>query len=160
MDLLFKHVQEKLDTDIKDIRWIDWDFGQLAEPKPPVSWPCCLIDFPAVQYSNEGNNIQLGDTTITLRLGFKVYERAHNKTTHIYKDQALEHLNILKAVHKALQGFEEAHFSGLSRISFSRTKNIKHREYVITYRTTIFDETAKRTVKKVPRPDFEITTED
>jgi len=156
MDILYAALEKRLNEEVPELRWLDWDFGQLSTPKPPVSWPCCLIDIPSAQYSNEGKLIQLGNTVITLRFGFKVYERATGLTNQPYKTQALEHLSILKKVQKALQGWDAEHFSALNRTSYARVKVIKHREYLITYESTIYDDSGRKTLKKVARPTLEI----
>lgn len=156
MDILFNEIEERLMDQVPELKRLDWDFGQLSLEKPPVSWPCCLIDFPTVQYSNEGRLVQLGDTTITLRFGFKVYERATSHTPKIYKDIALEHLTILKKAQQALHGWENEHFSALNRTGFKRTPSIKNRQYLITYNTTIYDNSGSKVLRKVPRPNFEI----
>lgn len=159
MDKLFADIENQLNSSLNDLRWIDWDFGQLSQSTPPVAWPCCLIDFPAAQYSNEGNYRQLGDTTITLRLGFKVYERSHNKANPVYKAQALEHLQLIKDIQKELQGLEGEIFSPLIRTSFTRVPSIKHREYIITYRTVLYDDSGSKPLIKKPRPNLIIEEE-
>jgi hypothetical protein len=154
MDNLYKEIKNLLKKKLPNIKWIDWDFGQLSQEKPPVAWPCVLIDFPAASYSNAGDLKQMGLTQIQLRFGFRVYSRAHSSAPSVYENQALEHLKTLKEAHKQLQGFEGDNYSALSRASFNRKPVIAHLEYVLTYETTLFEEIAKQTKVLTRKPDI------
>ena len=43
---IFTALCEHIKKNVPEIRWIDFDTGQLniASERPPVDWPCCLID--------------------------------------------------------------------------------------------------------------------
>ena len=154
MDLLFNSISTKLKAEVPELRWIDWDFAQVDQQAPPVSWPCCLIDFPNITYSDRGELAQMGETIVSLRFGFKVYERATSKTPQQYKDQALEHLQILNKAQAALQGYEDEHFSALTRTSMSRQNLRKWRIYTLQYSTVIYDVHGSKILTKIASPNF------
>lgn len=37
-------IQEKLNSQVADLKYIDKDWGQLDYDQPPVKYPFCLID--------------------------------------------------------------------------------------------------------------------
>ena len=79
-------------------RFVDQDYGQLeyhtGDNRPPVSWPCCLIDCSRVAYTNTGDHQQLGTVTVVLRLGFPPFSGTANLTDAAYREKALHYYNL------------------------------------------------------------------
>lgn len=131
---LFKHIDARIKAAAPAVRWVDWDLGQLEQdPMPPVSFPCALISFNQPLINLMGSGVEYADTLITLRVAFRVYERTHSKTQTVFRDKALEHLDTLEAMHKALQGSEGECFSKLKRNSFTNVQRADLRVYTLTY---------------------------
>ncbi len=51
-------------------RYVDQDLGQLEMERPPVLWPCVLIDIDEMSFRNMTDAAQLGTVKVVLRLGF------------------------------------------------------------------------------------------
>ena len=149
MDTIFKSIKAKL-KDIPELKWIDHDFGQLELEHPPVIYPCALIDVPNILWENSSELEQQGDTTVTIRLGFKVYDRTNTAAPTSMQERAAEHFAIIKKVFKAIHGHEdeEANFNTLLRNSMLRGKSIDPRVYTLGFSTALFETTQQETVKK------------
>ena len=104
---LFLAIQAHILASVPAIKWIDQDLGQLEayEVRPAVEFPCVLIDFPAANYSNEGQLVQWADVNISIRLGFAPFASANSVAPDISKEHALEYYEIENDLVKALHGF-------------------------------------------------------
>ena len=155
METLIKSVQEKLKTAVPELRWIDQDFGQFELEKPPVDFPCALIDIPDIQYSDSSNLEQIGDTTLTVRLGFRVYNRSNSKAPDMIKEKGRAHFAIIKKVYKVLHGHEddEANYNTITRATMLRGKSIDPRVYTLGFKTALFETNEQATTHK---PDLEL----
>ncbi len=140
MKEIFQDISDRLTAEVTAIRWIDFDLGQFEMDPPPVSWPCVLIGFGDAAWSTFSQNIQEGQVNINIRVGFRLFERTHSKTNQTFRDEALEHLDTVSAVHRALQGFSGECFAPLNRISQSNEKRADYRVYNIGYVCTLWDE--------------------
>lgn len=133
MKEVYTAIRDKINTSVSAIRWIDFEMGQLDQDKPPVSWPCALVDYSA-------NTVEPGaDLTVTeslsveITLGFKLRERTHSKVNTTYSDEALEHLDTVSAVRAALEGLSGASFAGLTYTGFTRDRRADYRVYRLTF---------------------------
>src|SRR5690349_6108702 len=104
---LFIKLQAQIENKCPDIRWIDWDLGQLEnyDIRPAVSWPVALIDFNQTSYDQMQNNRQLANLTFTVRLGFDQYSPTSNTTPSLVKEKGLKYFRIEQSLYKAIQGF-------------------------------------------------------
>lgn len=149
METIFKSVAAKLKT-ITELKWIDHDFGQLELENPPVNYPCALIDVPDILFSQTTLLEQQGDTTVTVRLAFKVYDRTTTEAPTLMQGRAVEHFAVLKKVWQALHGHEDddANFNTLIRTALQRGKSIEPRVYTLTFKTALFNENTPETIEK------------
>lgn len=155
------------EVDIKYFKFVDQDYGQLefhtGDNRPPVSWPCCLIDVSAVKYANLGEHVQTGDVTVTLRLGFPPFSGTANITDEAWRLKALNYYNLEQVVHKALHHIHpvlldnddnnvlEDIFGKFQRISATTERRddfIRVRE--LTYTIAFEDYTTKGQLQYVP----------
>ena len=62
MDQIFSAVQSRLQQKVSELKWIDFDFGQLDayELRPPVQFPCALIDIELPETREQGPGIFTG----------------------------------------------------------------------------------------------------
>ncbi len=153
--LLRTHVQ----ASAPDIKYVDHDFGQLSQARPPVAWPCLLIDFEDFSFSDFSENVQAATGTLVLRLGFAPYSGTGPTVPHETIEKALSYYDIEWALHKMLQGWQPGNdFGRLNRLSASTQKrkdNYRVRE--IRYRIAFEDYSTKRSLQYVPA---EILVED
>lgn len=143
---LFLQLQEKIGHDITDIKYIDQDLGQLnVKARPPVSWPCVLIDFENFRFKNLGENVQTGRGTVVLRLGFASHSNTTATTPADYREEALKYYDIEWAIHRSLHGWSPGdEFGSLSRssaITQERTDNYRVRE--LRYKIAVDDYSTK-----------------
>jgi len=113
---LFLAIQTRIINMVPEIKWIDQDVGQLEhyEVRPSVQFPCILIDFMNTQYNQEGNNTQMVNLQIELRLGFSPFQSANSVSPDISKQQALQFYEVEQKVYEALNNWVPADAEGNS----------------------------------------------
>ncbi len=139
MEELYNKIEELL-TEIESIRWVDWDANQLNENRPPVDFPCALIDISALQCEDIDLKLQRVNTTFTITLGFKQLYETNSKVPQKQKKAALEYFYITKEVYKKLQGFCNEQFFPFSRKlqrNDNKIKGLKKTEMIFS---TAFDD--------------------
>ena len=139
---IFLALQQRIQAQLPSIAHIDQDLGQLkTTTRPPVSWPCVLIDFEDFSFDNLGENVQTAKGTVVLRLGFAAHSNSSQATPGAYVRQAIDYYDVEWALHKAMQGWSPGTDCGsLARASTTtqrRTDNYRVRE--IRY-TLAFDD--------------------
>lgn len=100
-------LQNRIKQTVPEIRWIDQDFGQLeiAAERPPVSFPCVLIDFPSTPFNQYLNDVETGDCTISIRLAFPPYSPSNSLAPESVKEKALQYYEIENKLYRALKGW-------------------------------------------------------
>lgn len=141
MKTLLHNIQVKL-SEVKDLKYIDEDWGQLNYYQPPVKWPCCLIDIANVNYSNLGvdraqqpQNRQLGKISVKITLATLKLTNTSMQAPQVQKDQAWFIWDLAQTIHEKLHGFcPEANCSKMLRRSLERTQRDDGvQEYQIMY---------------------------
>jgi hypothetical protein len=105
---LFVQLQAHLQTEVTELRWIDFDHGQLEieGDRAAVSFPCVLIDFNGSQFSQLLQNIEMADNSVVqIRIGFAPYSNTNQLTPADSKAKALNYFDIENKVYKAVKGF-------------------------------------------------------
>lgn len=117
-------LQDRIKTEIPDIRWIDQDLGQLESygDRPAVSWPCALIDFTNFRYEDASDLIQFAEGTVTIRLAFPPFSNTNSLTPTNFKEKALQFYDIEWAIYKALHGWKPDGYGYMSRTNVSTEK--------------------------------------
>jgi hypothetical protein len=117
---------DRIKAKVPDIRFIDQDLGQLEnyETRPPVSWPCVLIDVgDDFDYSEMGNHMhQLATGTIMLRLALVKYTDSNNLVPNNVRENSLRYYEVENDLIKALHGWAPTGFSRLLRRKASTEK--------------------------------------
>lgn len=130
-----------LEQQVPELRWIDEDEGQLnTQPgiRPPVDFPCCLIDIQYPDCRDTSETEQLINATITLKLAFQPTGTTSNKVPEPIRSKALQRFDIVDSVQQCLQGWTaEEILSPMSRKSARGTTTAdKVKVYTIIYTTT------------------------
>ena len=101
--LLCVALKARIQQSVPEILLVEQDFGQLANynTMPSISWPCVLIDFTPLDYSNESLFVQWGDVTVRLRLAYPPVTPPDSVS-----DKALALYEIEGKLFKALQGWQ------------------------------------------------------
>jgi hypothetical protein len=121
---IFLSLQQRIQSQVPAITYIDQDLGQLkTTTRPPVSWPCVLIDFEDFNFENLGENVQTAKGTVVLRLGFAPHSNSSQLTPAPFIQQAISYYDLEWTLHKAIQGWSPADDLGsLSRTNASTQK--------------------------------------
>ena len=151
---LFLAIQQRIAAGVTGIKHIAHDLGQLsAKSRPPVSWPCVLIDFEDCSFSNLGENVQNAKCTVVLKLGFAPHSPTAQDTPEEYRNTAISYYDIEWELHKALQGWspDAEEYGSLTRTTATtqrRTDSYRVRE--LRYSISFDDYSTKHTVQWVP----------
>lgn len=143
-----------------NVRFVTQDIGQLEnyEIRPAVSWPCCLIDIDAFNFTDAQNNYeQLGQGSITVRIGLVKYTDLNNLTPEAAIDNAVNYLETEQQVYKALHAWAPEGFSRCMRINtITERRDDDIRVRVLKFSISFTDESAKPVKQTIPRPDLSI----
>lgn len=92
---LLLQLQSHLRAAMPGITYIDQDLGQLRPgARPPVSWPCALIDFEDFKFDNLAEQVQTASGIVVVRLGFAPHSATAAAAPADYREQALAYYDI------------------------------------------------------------------
>ena len=111
--LIFLALQEGITNNIPKIKWIDMEMSQLEDygdapgqnPRPPVLFPCVLIDFPRTNFAELGQQESWNELTLELRLAFAQFSNTSAITPMEWKEKALEYFEIESKIIALMDGF-------------------------------------------------------
>lgn len=158
---IFLKIQDRIKTEVPEVKWVDQDFGQLEfyKERPAVVMPCVLIDMDDTDYEDESAKIQTGDAKIIIRLCYPAYTDAASVRQQNQKETALQYYNIEHKLNKALHTWcDDEFFTPMMRrkaTTEKRDDNLRVR--AIRYVFNFNDNTAMEIpVQIIDRPDLEI----
>jgi len=102
MDILLTDVQDRLTSQVTELKYVDEDWGQLDDYSPnfPVKWPCVLVDCFSANYENMGKKGQLGLAVIRVQVAdVKLSNSSAKAPTGQKSCLRTKLLEILKATH-------------------------------------------------------------
>lgn len=137
---ILENINDYLGQGIQEFRWVDFDTGQLEiQPRPPLVFPCCLVDIAYPKCDDKEDKDQLVNANITLRIAYEPQGNTHNNSP--VRTSALKYVDTVEKVHTLLQGWHNSGaFSTLSRTSAYREKRRDGLVvYRIVYKTTFVD---------------------
>lgn len=143
---LFLALQARVQATVAAIQTIDQDLGQLKPGiRPPVSWPCMLIDFEVFRFEDLSENVQTANGIVLLQLGFAPRSSSAAITPVNYVQMALDYYELEWDLHKVLQGWCPGDsFGSLDRISSETQKrNDSYRVREIRYSLSFDDYSAR-----------------
>ncbi len=146
---LFLALQQRISSNVPAIVHIDQDLGQLSigktNTRPPVSFPCVLIDFEHFNFESMGENAQTAKGTVVIRLAVAPHSKSAQTTPTEWLQQAIGYYDLEWTLHKQLQGWSPGDdFGALDRTGTttqSNTPNYRIRE--IRYSLTFDDYSTK-----------------
>lgn len=117
MKKLYLKLYELL-SEIPEIKYIDLNFGQLMEEKPPLKYPAVLIGINIVNTEDFQEVFQQNNAEFTLTL----IHRA-NESNSLFDEEKraknMEYLDLCEKIHEKLQGYEGEGFEAFSRQSLT-----------------------------------------
>lgn len=102
-------------TDIPEIKYIDLNFGQLQEEKPPLIYPAVLINIDASVTDDVQDVFQIMTGNFDLTLCVKMLNESNAASPVEVREKALEYFEISEKIYKKLQGFQDSKFEAFSR---------------------------------------------
>lgn len=144
MDVLIETIQKRLEAKAPEILYIDEDWGQMDEyERPPVKYPCALIEVQDAEYTDDGELRQRGQIMVTIKLYFMRLANTSNRAPQSQKDESRKNWATCKKVNQILHGqdFIKNGYATLSRKRMSppkRKDGIYNRN--ITYSIGFVDE--------------------
>lgn len=117
MESILKSIQNKLGTEVTDLKYVDENWGQLDlyGPEIPVQWPCSLITLNSANYSNLGTDVSAKpmnrqEATVSVELTFAKLKLTNTsfRTPAFQKDKAWEIWEIVRKAHEVLHGWNPA----------------------------------------------------
>lgn len=146
MKTVYTAVMDRLKTQVPALRWIDLDTGQLdtAEAdRPAVAFPCALVAISITRSSDITDLIQDCEARVTVRLAFNQPMRTNSVAPSKVIETAMNPYDTIADVYAALQGWGNASFDPLTRISQDK-ENSRSGLFVyrLEFRTTYEDQTA------------------
>jgi hypothetical protein len=99
-------VQAKI-TEVTSIKWVDQNYGQLDsyDIKPPVLFPCALIDLVGFTYEDQPDGRQRANGRLVISLSTAPYTPSNNVTSNERVAKALNYYDIEEAVVAALHNW-------------------------------------------------------
>lgn len=136
MKELYKQLIAQLST-IPNLRYIDLNFGQLQEEKPPLAYPAVLISMNAETIDDAQDHLQVVQGIFELTVICKMSGETNSNAPAQVREKALEYLDLCETIYEKLQGFSEAGFSAFVRRSV-REQNIRKglKTAVMSWQTT------------------------
>lgn len=100
---------------ISEIKYIDLDFGQLQEEKPPLAYPAVLIRLSESR-ENIDHLFQIVTGNISLTVISKPMGETNGLTPAKIRDNSLSYLSLNEAIYKKLQGYSGGNFDAWSNL--------------------------------------------
>ena len=142
MKTIYEAIQSELEK-VPALRWVDLEAGQLEMEQPPVAFPCALIDLQISNAENNNAKQQNCDLIVRVVVGVPVLGETSAAAPAPVRAKALEFFDISTQVYKALQGFETAEFSPLSRKSQTSRSARGLKKVTIEFKTNFTDYSAE-----------------
>ncbi|HJC94112.1 MAG TPA: hypothetical protein H9752_07940 [Candidatus Phocaeicola excrementigallinarum] len=122
-----EYLSQMLDTlqkEVPSLRWIDADEGQLdfyTDDRPPVAFPCCLVDFAMPEARNlsvMGTVAQRCTLRAVLQVAFHDNASLNTKTPKPVRETAMKRFDVLESITAALNGrFFDGFMQPYTRVS-------------------------------------------
>jgi len=124
MKKIVSDIEGRLESEVPALKYIGQDWGQLSlyvnGDRPPVKFPCALVDIMSGQFTNDGNLVQEG----LLQIVISVADMTQNVSRKAPIDLTANEMriyDIIQDIYKALHGWSGGvDYSGFVRTSFGR----------------------------------------
>ena len=111
-------------SEIPEIKYIDLNFGQLQEEKPPLIYPAVLINIDASVTDDVQDVFQIMTGNFELTLCMKMLNESNAAAPEEVRAKALEYFDVSEKIYKKLQGYKDGRFDAFSRRNI-RDQNLR-----------------------------------
>lgn len=103
---IFTAICERISQKLPELKYIEEDEGQLnVSERPPVAFPCCLIEVNYQDCDDVTKGIQKVQLHISLKIAFNIKESTNINAPANVRERALKRLDTTQNIYKALQGW-------------------------------------------------------
>lgn len=106
MEVILSKIQERLSAEVKELKYIDEDWGQMDVMQPPVKYPCAIIDIPEGNYTNNGELVQQGTLTVVVKCYNLKLTNSSAKAPQRQKDYNKQFWALQKKINMMLHGVD------------------------------------------------------
>ncbi len=160
--ILYNQVVLRLKVKAPTLQYIEQDFQQLEnyEMRPPVKWPCALIEVDNFSFTDAGNELkQMATGILQVRIGQVAYSPSSGYSVQQIRDKALAFYKTEQEVYAALHGWNPAGFGKLlRRAAATEARNDDLRVRVLRFEVSFEDTTNARARTQLSTPTPNIST--
>ena len=123
MEQIYNAILARLQKTVPCLKWIDLDTGQLDDyaQRPPVAFPCLLIDIELTDCQDLYPGVQLCNAILGIRIAQNPpASRTAGLTPKKIRQTELQRYQLVEDVYRALQSWENGLFNPPSRINQKR----------------------------------------
>lgn len=171
MFTIYPQIANRLRTAIADLKTIDYDKGQLANPEKfySIDFPAVLISVESVKWSDGGNKAQKGDCVISITVAINPVAQTHQNAPDIWR--YINQMKVINTVYTNLKGYkggdvitgtdeddqeviiQGSAFTALTRTATQRMKRYDSiQAFTHVFNCQITDNSAQPVYVKVPDP--------
>lgn len=162
MKQLLSSVLTQIQETVPALKYVDENWGQLDYygERPPVKFPCALVDIGSAQWQDTGTLAQIGIVQVRVVVATMKLTNTSGKAPQAQKDKAFEFFETLQNIHKALHGYQPAPHCGIiTRRSCELLQNdLGIKMYELRFAVQINDKSAMPVHETVPKPTVRIIT--
>jgi len=152
MDTILLNVMERLEA-ITELQYVSEDWGQLNFEQPPVNWPCALVDFGEVKYTQAGRNTQQADAILNITIADIRFDGLNTRLPEKNRQRIGEVFRIIEKVNNTIHGYGTGSHSKFQRIALKKIiREDAVREFLTTYRFGFTDQSAMTEYTNRPTP--------
>lgn len=144
---ILRQIRNKLQN-IAELKYINYDWGQLYHENPPIKYPCCLLNTETLIFNNQGQQVQDAPLNIVLTLADRHAQNPNIRNEDTEVDNKI--WDIAEDIHRMLHGFKlepkdnEYEVGLLTRVQLERVpRNDGIRQVEIKFLCYTTDKTAK-----------------
>lgn len=129
---------------VSGLRYCGEDWGQLNFEQPPVDFPCALVDIMDAGYTSQSKGVQTAEITISITVADIRYNGITANLPARQAEQEFSIFTLIENVNRQIHGHGGVSYNRLSRASMKKMlREDSIREFLITYKTSYTDSTAK-----------------
>jgi len=147
MKNIFLSIQKKL-SEVTELKHIDKNWSQLLYEKPPVKFPCALLNITGINYSQLGVLAQDANGIVEITIANHRLKNSSGKAPR--KEEAYMVFDVIEKMHQLLQGWTNNEFQPLVRTSIQKLDaSYCYEIYKVSYQTSwrVFKETDQAPVQ-------------
>jgi hypothetical protein len=105
MFTIYQQIANRLKDKLSDLKTIDFDSGQLADPEKayPLDFPAVLIDMEQIDWQDNSQKVQSGKATISVTVAVLPVNQSRQDSPTI--NSFIKQMGIINLVYTALKGY-------------------------------------------------------